>query len=71
MAVTGGASRQIERDAGMLDRMGRKSGGYHEDVAKAFRSLAVRNPDRYRVIDADGTPDEVTQRLLAALADLL
>ncbi len=65
------ASRQQERDEGELDRMGRKSGGYHDDVAMAFRSLAVQNPDRYRVIDADGPPHEVTQRLLAALADLL
>jgi dTMP kinase len=71
MAVPGAASRQAERDDGKLDRMGRKSGAYHDDVAQAFRALAVQNPDRYRVIDADGTPDEVTQRLLAALADLL
>ena len=71
MAVAGAASRQVERDDGRLDRMGRKSGAYHDDVAEAFRSLAVQNPDRYRVIDAEGTPDEVTERLLAALADLL
>lgn len=71
MAVAGASSRQLERDDGRLDRMGRKSGAYHGDVAEAFRSLAVQNPDRYRVIDAEGTPEEVTRRLLAALADLL
>ena len=71
MPVGDAASRQHARDEGELDRMGRKSGGYHEDVAAAFRSLAVQNPDRYRVIDAGGTPHEVTQRLIAALADLL
>jgi dTMP kinase len=71
MALDGAASRQNQRDAGQLDRMGRKEGAYHSDVAETFRSLAVQNPDRYRVIDADGTPDEVTKRLLAALADLL
>jgi dTMP kinase len=71
MAVTDAASRQHERDEGRPDRMGRKGGAYHDDVAQAFRALAVQNPDRYRVIDAGGTPDEVTGRLLAALADLL
>lgn len=71
MPVGDAASRQHRRDAGQLDRMGRKSGAYHDDVAAAFRALAVQNPDRYRVIDADGAPQEVTQRLLAALADLL
>lgn len=71
MHVADASSRQHQRDEGELDRMGRKSGGYHEDVAAAFRSLAVQNPDRYRVIDAGGTPQEVTRRLVAALADLL
>jgi len=71
MAVAGAASRQVERDDGRLDRMERKSGAYHDDVAEAFRSLALQNPDRYRVIDAEGTPEEVTERLLATLADLL
>lgn len=71
MAVPAASSRQFERDEGRLDRFGRKTGGYHDNVADAFRSLASQNPDRYRVIDADGTPTEVTQRLLAALEDLL
>jgi len=71
MAVADASSRQHERDDGKLDRMGRKGGGYHDDVAEAFRSLALQNPDRYRVIDAGGTPEAVTERLLAALADLL
>lgn len=71
MPVPDASSRQHERDDGKLDRMGRKGDGYHDDVAQAFRSLALQNPDRYRVIDADGTPQEVTRRLLAALADLL
>ena len=71
MPVDAASSRQNARDDGKPDRMGRKSGGYHDDVAAAFRSLAVQNPDRYRAIDADGTPAEVTERLLAALADLL
>jgi dTMP kinase len=71
MPVSDAASRQHRRDQGALDRMGRKSSAYHDQVAEAFRALARRDPDRYRVIDASGAPEAVTQRLLAALEDLL
>jgi dTMP kinase len=63
--------RTFARDRGQSDRMTRKGDGYHDGVAEAFRSLAGQYPDRYRVIDAEGTPDEVTERLLTALEDLL
>jgi dTMP kinase len=65
------AWREAERDNGKLDRFGRKSGGYHEEVAKAFRQLAEADPDRFRIVDASGYPEEVTERLLSALEDLL
>lgn len=70
MPVADASSRSFERDDGSPDRFGRKHDTYHDGVAAAFRALAERNPDRYRVIDASGTPDEVTARLLAALEDL-
>jgi dTMP kinase len=63
--------REFARDGQSLDRFGRKSGSYHDDVAVAFRQLAEDNGDRYRVVDAAGTPEEVTQKLLCALEDLL
>jgi len=37
----------------------------------AFRQIAAEEPQRVRIVDASGEPDEVTQRLLEALADLL
>ena len=66
-----GHSRSFVRDEGGLDRFGRKAGAYHDGVAAAFRSLAGEDPGRYRIVDAAGTPDQVTARLLAALEDLL
>ncbi|HJS39932.1 MAG TPA: thymidylate kinase, partial [Sphingomicrobium sp.] len=33
--------------------------------------IANEEPGRVRIIDASGTPEEVTQRLLDALQDLL
>ena len=37
----------------------------------AFRLIAAEEPERVRLVDASGTPEEVTQRLLDAIADLL
>ena len=37
----------------------------------AFRLIAAEEPERVRIVDASGAPEEVTQRLLDAIADLL
>lgn len=63
--------REFARDDGKLDRFGRKGGAYHDDVAEAFRKLAGYYPDRFRVVNAEGSVEEVTAKLLAALEDLL
>jgi dTMP kinase len=63
--------REFERDEGKLDRFGRKNSAYHDALAGAFRTLAAEDPDRYRIVNAEGAPQEVTEKLLAALEDLL
>jgi dTMP kinase len=52
------------------DRMEAKGPTYHRAVAAAFAALADEDPARYRRVDAGGTPQEVTLRLLAAVEDL-
>jgi len=71
MPVDEAYSRSFARDEGALDRFGRKSGAYHDGVVAAFEALAGDDPDRFRIVSAEGTPEEVTQRLLAAIEDLL
>lgn len=66
-----GADRARARDTSGADRIGRRSAGYHEAVEAGFRQIAAAEPERVRLIDASGTPEEVTGHLLAALADLL
>ena len=66
-----GADRARARDGDAPDRIGGRPEGYHQKVDLAFRQIASEEPDRVRIIDAAGTPDEVTQRLLDALEDLL
>ena len=64
-------SREQARDEGGGDRFGRKSPDYHEGVVAAFRELARSEPARYRIVDASGTPEAVTERLVLALDDLI
>ena len=65
-----GARRAAARSA-PTDRMGAKSRDYYERVAARFRDLATQEPARFRIVDASGTPEDVTARILDALADLL
>ena len=65
------ASRASERDRGAGDRIGSRASDYHAGVTAAFRGIAEEEPDRFRIVDASGSPDEVTRRLLAELEGLL
>jgi dTMP kinase len=65
------AVRAGARDGGSADRIGGRDGQFHRQVTDSFEALAREEPDRFRVIDAGGPPDEVTQRLVAAIGDLL
>lgn len=71
MADAEGAERARARDGGMADRIGGRDAAFHARVAAAFAHFAAQEPERVHRIDASGVAEEVTQRLLAALADLL
>ena len=71
LALAEGGARARARDNEVSDRIGGRPEGYHQKVDLAFRQIAAEEPERVRLIDASGTPDEVTQRLLAAIEDLL
>ena len=66
-----GAERALARDGNRSDRIGGRPGAYHAAVDAAFREIAAEEPDRVRLVDASGSPEQVTSRLLAALEDLL
>ncbi len=63
--------RALDRDGGGGDRIGSRGAGYHAGVASAFRQIADEEPDRFRIVDASGAPEDVTARLLQVLRDLL
>ena len=66
-----GRARARDRDQHDGDRIGGRPADYHRAVETAFRLIAVQEPERVRLTDASGTADEVTARLLHAIADLL
>jgi dTMP kinase len=66
-----GQDRALERDRDEPDRIGGRPREYHHKVETAFRLIAAEEPERVRLVDASGTPEQVTQRLLDAIADLL
>ena len=66
-----GQDRALERDRDAPDRIGGRPREYHHKVETAFRLIAAEEPERVRLVDASGGREEVTGRLLDAIADLL
>jgi len=71
LSVDEGADRARTRDAGGSDRIGGRADDYHRKVEAAFHIIAAEEPDRVRLIDASGSPEQVTERLLEAIGKLL
>jgi dTMP kinase len=53
------------------DRLEREGDEFFAVVAAAYRELAAAEPERIRVVDASGRPDEVLRAVVEAVADLL
>jgi dTMP kinase len=66
-----GAERALARDGDKADRIGGRPDSYHQAVEASFRTIAASEPERVRLVDAAGSPQLVTARLLGALEDLL
>lgn len=63
------ANRAAMRDGNRPDRIQGRAETFHSDVDIAFVSYAENDP-RLRLVDASGTPEMVTGRLLSQVADL-
>lgn len=66
-----GQQRALARDEEGSDRIGGRSSDFHQRVEAAFRIVAAEEPERVRLVDASGSAEDVTARLLDAIADLL
>ena len=63
--------RARARDVDGSDRIGGRSDGYHRAVLAAFHTIASEDSQRVKLVDASGSPAQVTERLLEAIAELL
>lgn len=66
-----GGERARSRDIEGSDRIGGRTDEYHRKVEAAFHIIAAEEPERVKLIEASGSPEEVTERLLDAVRDLL
>lgn len=66
-----GTDRAQARDGDKSDRIGAREGTYMENVQRGFAKIAAAEPERVKMVDASGTVEEVTERLLRELGDLL
>ena len=51
------------------DRIEQAGGGFHERLRAGFMELAAADPARIKVLDANGTPDEVWEKVLGVLKE--
>ena len=53
------------------DRMEAAGDAFHARVADGYRRLAAADPDRWIVVDGDGSPDEIAERVRDAVGKWL
>lgn len=61
----------LQRVGRNLDRIEARGIEYLERVREGYQLLLRREPERFRIVDATGTAEEVHDRILEALADVL
>jgi dTMP kinase len=66
-----GTERARARDSNLSDRIGGRPDDFHHKVSTAFHLIAAEEPERVMLIDASGAAEQVTQRLVDALEDLI
>jgi dTMP kinase len=71
LPVAEGAARATQRDGALADRFAMRGEDFHAAVASAFDGFAVREPDRFRRIEATLSPEAVTAAMMASLEDWL
>lgn len=71
VALTRANHRNANGDGSSEDRYERMGIDFHERLRQAFLTIAADNPDRCRVIDADGDPEVVAGRIRAAVDEAL
>jgi dTMP kinase len=62
--------RQHEGQGPREERFEAEVLAFHERVREGYRAIAGREPDRVRIVDAAGSPDQVAERVWAQVEEL-
>ena len=62
--------KSLARVGGLKDRIESRGPAFHEKVRKGYLELSRRFSGIFRVIDAEGSIEEVESRIHAELSDL-
>lgn len=65
------ATLGLTRVGNDLDRLEQEPQGFHDRVRKAFVELALHAPERYRVVNAVGSIEEVSARINTAVEEFV
>lgn len=66
-----GADEGRRRRGSVHDRLEREADDFHERVRQGFRDLAVREPERYLVLDASRPVDDLADEVRSRVTELL
>lgn len=66
-----GESQAVDRQAAQLDRFEQEEMAFFERVRQTYHSHAIRNPSRYRVIDATRSLEEVQGAIMAVIMEII
>lgn len=64
-----GLKRTQSRNGATRDRMEEQAISFHERVRQIYLDLARQHPERIRLVDGEGDPDEVSARVWEAVKD--
>ena len=70
LTVDGEVSKKRANGRGVSDRIESAGDAFHERVRQGFTELAASEPSRIEVIEASGTFEEVSRRIVCALCTL-
>jgi len=65
------AAQSLERISTQRDRLESYHVAFHERVRKGFLELAGLFPERFRVINAAGNPEQIHERVVEAVSDVV
>lgn len=66
-----GVNRALGREDAQFDRLEAAGGAFHQRVRQAFLQLAAAEPDRFLVVDAAGTVEQIHAVVRARVEQLL